>query len=509
MASFAILRPTLQWRILVARFSNLSKHCSPSVCALRRTRRLSRDSAPDTRSPWEDILKNGLTTASAALLSQLSQGIQKHPKRVTAALAVLLLTGGGGAFAVASFGPDPSQLPVRLIEQQVDSLASGTTLAQLTDQPGFSLYRSDQVRGTDTPESLLRRMGVADPSAATFLRRDTHAQQNLLGRAGRLIKAETSEDHRLLRLTARWAHDDSGDFKRLVIEKSANGEFASRIETAPLSVSNRLAGGTINSTLFAATDAANIPDGVAVQVAELFSSDIDFRRALRKGDRFSVVYETLEADGEPLRSGRVLSAEFHNNGKTHQAVWFQEPGAANGAYYTLAGQSLRKAYLTSPLEFSRISSGFSMRLHPIHKTWRAHLGTDFAAPTGTAVRTVGDGVVEFAGVQNGFGNVVFIKHRNQHVTVYAHLSRIDVRPNQAVDQGQTIGAVGATGWATGPHLHFEFRVNGEHQDPMLIAKQSESAAPVSAAARPAFNRLAAVMRTQLASAELIEQASAQ
>ena len=412
-------------------------------------------------------------------------------------------------FAVASFGPDPSDLPVRLVEQPVESLASDATLAELTDRPGFSLYRSDNVRSSDTAESLLRRMGVADPAAAAFLRRDTHAQQNLLGRTGRLIKAETTDDHRLLRLTARWAHDDSGDFKRLVVEKSNSGEFTSRIETAPLTVSSRLAGGVIHSSLFAATDASNIPDGVAVQLAELFSGDIDFRRALRKGDRFSLVYETLEADGEPLRSGRVLSAEFHNQGKSHQAVWFQEPGTTKGAYYTLAGQSLRRAYLTSPLEFSRVSSGFAMRFHPIHKTWRAHLGTDFAAPTGTAVRTIGDGVVEFAGTQNGFGNVVFVKHRNQHVTVYAHLSRIDVRPNQAVEQGQTIGAVGATGWATGPHLHFEFRVNGQHQDPMLIAKQSEAAAPVSAAARPAFNRLAAVMRTQLASAELIEQASAQ
>ena len=454
-------------------------------------------------------MNNGLTTASAALLSRLSHGIQKHPKRVTAALALLLLTGGGGAFAVASFGPDPSDLPVRLVEQPVESLASDATLAELTDRPGFSLYRSDNVRSSDTAESLLRRMGVADPAAAAFLRRDTHAQQNLLGRTGRLIKAETTDDHRLLRLTARWAHDDSGDFKRLVVEKSNSGEFTSRIETAPLTVSSRLAGGVIHSSLFAATDASNIPDGVAVQLAELFSGDIDFRRALRKGDRFSLVYETLEADGEPLRSGRVLSAEFHNQGKSHQAVWFQEPGTTKGAYYTLAGQSLRRAYLTSPLEFSRVSSGFAMRFHPIHKTWRAHLGTDFAAPTGTAVRTIGDGVVEFAGTQNGFGNVVFVKHRNQHVTVYAHLSRIDVRPNQAVEQGQTIGAVGATGWATGPHLHFEFRDNGQHQDPMLIAKQSEAAAPVSAAARPAFNRLAAVMRTQLASAELIGQASAQ
>ena len=454
-------------------------------------------------------MQNGFTTAGLALLDRVSHSIQKHPKRLTAALVAILMTGGGGAFAVASLGPDPVDLPVRLVEQAVPSLASDTSLAELLERPGFSLYRSEQVRSTDTAESLLRRMGIADPAAAAFLRRDANALQNLLGRTGRIVSAETTDDHRLLRITARWAHGEDSEFKRLVIEKTGNS-FASRIETAPLTVSSRLAGGVIRSSLFAATDAARIPDNVAVQLAEMFSGDIDFRRALRQGDRFSLVYETLEADGEPLRSGRVLSAEFHNGGKTHQAVWFQDSTqGAQGAYYTLDGQSMRRAYLTSPVEFSRISSGFKMRFHPILQTWRAHLGTDFAAATGTPVRTVGDGVVEFAGVQNGYGNVVYVKHRNQHVTVYAHLSRIDVRVNQAIDQGATVGAVGATGWATGPHLHFEFRVAGKQMDPMTIAQQSESAAPVSAAARPAFNRMAAVMRTQLSSAELIQQASAE
>jgi len=453
-------------------------------------------------------LTHGLTTARTALLERIAQGIQKHPRRITAFVAAVLLTGGGGAFAVASLGPDPADLPVRLVELPVESLASGVALADLTDTGGFSLYRSEQVRSTDTAESLLQRMGVADPLAAAFLRRDTLVQRNLLGRTGRLVSAETSDDHSLQRLTARWAHDDSGNFKRLVVEKTDKG-FVSRIETAPLTASTRLAGGVIHSSLFAATDASNIPDGVAVQLAELFSADIDFRRALRKGDRFSVVYETLVADGEPLRSGRVLSAEFVNNGKTHQALWFQEPGSDKGAYYTLDGQSKRRAYLASPLEFSRVTSGFAMRFHPILQKWRAHLGTDFAAPTGTPVRTVGDGVVDFAGVQNGFGNVVYVKHRNQHVTVYAHLNRIDVKKGQSVSQGQNIGTVGATGWATGPHLHFEFRVDGQHQDPMVIARQSEAAAPVSAAARTAFDRLASTMRIELSSAALIEQASAE
>jgi Membrane proteins related to metalloendopeptidases len=454
-----------------------------------------------------EILTNGLTDASRALLEPVARSLRNHPKRLTAALAALLLTAGGGAFAVASLGPDAADLPQQRIAQPVQSLASDATLAQLTDRPTFTLYRSEQLRSSDTAESLLERLGVADPAAAAWLRRDANVHQNLLGRTGRTITAETTDDHRLTRLVARWAPDDSGSFKRLVVERTGDG-FASRVESAPLTASSRLAGGVIRSSLFAATDESNIPDSVAVQIAELFSTDIDFRRALRKGDRFSVVYETLEADGEPLRTGKVLSAEFVNDGKRHEAVWFQEPGS-KGAYYSLAGESLRRAYLSAPLEFSRVSSGFSMRFHPILQKWRAHLGTDFAAPTGTAVRTVGDGVVEFAGVQNGFGNVVFIKHRSDHVTVYAHLSRIGVKKGQSVEQGQTIGAVGSTGWATGPHLHFEFRVSGKPQDPMVIAKSSEAAAPISKASRPAFERMAALMRVQLASAQLIQQASAE
>lgn len=380
--------------------------------------------------------------------------------------------------------------------------AQSDTLASLS----FNLFRSEVTRSSDTAETLLKRMGIDDAAAAAFLRNDGNARTGLLGRAGRTVTAEASDGHELVKLSFRWNPEDDGSFKRLVIEKTAAG-FASRIEAAPLTASTRLAGGFIRSSLFAATDEARIPDAVATQVAEIFSGDIDFHRALRKGDRFSIVYETLEADGEPLRTGRVLSAEFINGGKSYQAMWFQEPGQ-KGGYYTLDGNSLRRAYLTSPVEFSRVTSGFSMRFHPILQKWRAHLGVDYAAPTGTGVRSVGDGVVDFAGVQNGFGNVVMVKHNGNNTTVYAHLSRIGVQKGQRVSQGQILGAVGMTGWATGPHLHFEFRVNGVHQDPLTLARQSE-ATPVSAAARPAFEKLASALRMQLSAAASLQQASAQ
>lgn len=454
-----------------------------------------------------------------------SQLVERHPKRVMGVIASVLLLGGGAAYGVASavvsLAPDAALLPVHEVRETVEPLALESQ-AEVLDVHRFRLFRSDLSRTTDTADTLLKRLGLNDPVASAFLRADSKTQLNLLGRVGRSLTAEASESNTLLKLTARWSPEDDGQFKRLVIEKSGNG-FVSKIETAPLTASTRLASGTIRTSLFAATDDARIPDAIAIQVAEIFSGDIDFYRALRKGDRFSVVYETLEGDGEPLRAGRVLSAEFVNDGKTFQAMWFQDPvagtnavqpqgqvthGLTKGGYYTLDGQSLRKTYLASPLEFSRVTSGFKMRFHPILHTWRAHLGVDYAAQIGTAVRSVGDGVVDFAGVQNGYGNVVYIKHRNNHTTVYAHLSRINVKRGQTINQGQNIGATGATGWATGPHLHFEFRVNGQYQDPLTIVRKSESI-PISAAVKPQFLRSASSARLQLAAAVSMLQGSSQ
>ena len=428
-----------------------------------------------------------LLADSIAVLNTIAISLRRHPKRVAGSLAALLLGTGVTAFGVVPLAPDAANLPVRQVLEAVQTLPLQSQLDALVDHR-FKLFRSDSTRSNDTFDTLLKRLNINDPAAAAFMRNDASARLTLAGRAGKTVHVEANDTQALSKFTTRWPTDDDAQFKRLVVERRGNS-FTSSIEMAPYVANARLVSGVIQTSLFAATDEARIPDAVAVQIAEMFSSEIDFRRALRKGDRFNVVYEALEADGEPLRTGRVLSAEFVNAGKSHQAMWFQPPGqdalgaAYKGGYYSLDGKSLRRAYLGSPLEFTRISSGFSMRFHPILQKWRAHLGTDFAAPTGTAARTVGDGVVSFAGVQGGYGNVVFIKHRNGHETVYAHLSKINVRVGQSVSQGATIGLVGATGWATGPHLHFEFRVNGVHQDPMTIARQSETV-PVPMAAMP-------------------------
>lgn len=449
-------------------------------------------------------MNNNPVASTSHWQDALAGALKRHPRQVMGTAAALLMGIGGGAFAVANLGPDPSLLPLRQVVEAVPAVSLESQVESL-DAHRFNLFRTDVTRSTDTADTLLKRLGLSDPEAAVFLRSDILVNKYVLGRTGRIVTAEANDQHGLQSLVFRWSPENNGQFQRLTIRKTVGG-YQSRIEAADLTTSVRIASGTIRTSLFAATDDARLPDALGVQVAEIFSGDIDFHRSLRKGDRFSIVYETLEGDGEPLRTGRVLSAEFVNNGKTYQAMWFQENSQGKGGYYGLDGQSLRRAYLVSPMEFSRVSSGFKMRFHPILQSWRAHLGVDYAAPTGTAVRSVGDGVVEFAGAQNGFGNVVFVKHRNSHTTVYAHLSRISVRKGQTIGQGQNVGAVGATGWATGPHLHFEFRVNGHHVDPMTLAKQSESV-PVSASARPLFDKHARQVREQLTAAASVMQSS--
>lgn len=477
------------------------------------------------------LLPIGLIHSRNAFLTSAKQAVQNHPRQLTALVAALALCGAGGAFAIASLAPDAAKLPVHQVFETVEPLlAPGLepamqSLAQVavSDTAALTLYRSDISRTSDTADTLLKRLGINDAAAAAFLRSDATVRQSLLGRGGRSLTAEATPANALLKLTARWSTQDDGNFTRLVVQQTPLG-LKSRLETAPLVAATRLASGTIQSSLFAATDEARLPDSIAVQVAEIFSGDIDFHRAMRKGDRFSITYEALEGDGEPLRSGRVLSAEFVNNGKTYQAMWFGPNGSIasgsasiaaknlqnspKGAYYTLDGRSLRRAYLASPLEFSRVTSGFKMRLHPIFQTWKAHLGVDYAAPSGTPVRSIGDGVVEFAGVQSGFGNVVFVNHGKENTTVYAHLSKINVQKGEKVSQSQTIGAVGSTGWATGPHLHFEFRTNGVHQDPLTLAHNNDTA-PVTAALKHQFDVLSASTRVALTAAASIQRATAE
>ena len=433
--------------------------------------------------------------------------LRRHPRSVTAAVALCLGGFGITAFGVAPLAPDAAELPARLISSPLEIPSLATQMEALAAHR-IALFRSETTRAGDTADTLLQRLGASDPALASFIRRDPTARRLIDGRPGKLVRAEIDDTGRVHGLTARYPV--TGDsvpthFNRLVLERAGDGHWSSRAELAPLQSAIRVGSGTITSSLFAAVDEADIPDPVAVQMVEMFSTDIDFHRQLRRGDRFSVVYESLMADGEPVSwnqgSGRVLAAEFVNRGQTHTAVWFTgEDG--KGGYFGLDGENKRRSFLASPLAFSRVTSGFAMRMHPILNTWRAHRGIDYGAPTGTPVRTVGDGIVEFAGWQNGYGNVIEVRHAQGRSTLYAHLSRMDVRKGERVDQGDTIGAVGATGWATGPHLHFEYKVNGVQVDPTTMA-QAAQVVTLSEADRPAFERATDVLRVKLDAARSV------
>jgi len=358
-------------------------------------------------------------------------------------------------------------------------------------QPPQRFVAQERVLRGDTVGALLERLGVRDGAALEFLRTD--ATGRLIFRQlvpGRMLQAETGESGELLAL--RYFVNASS---LLEVLRAEDG-FAAR--NRAISESPRLVykNGSIRSSLFAATDAAGIPDAIAMQIARVFATDIDFHSDLRKGDRFSVAYEMIYEAGELVGPGRILAAEFVNDGRMYRAVLFTDDEGQD-SYYSLDGASRAKAFLRSPVEFSRVSSGFGSRMHPIFNRWRAHTGVDFAAPKGTRVLATADGVVLSAGVRGGYGNAIEVRHGGGVVTLYAHLSGFapNVRAGARVRQGEPIGYVGATGWATGPHLHYEFKVAGIHQDPMKVALPK--AEPVPSHLRAKFAAVASDAATTM------------
>ena len=440
--------------------------------------------------------------------------VSTRPRGLTAAVSLALAGFGVTAFGIAPLAPDAADIPKRLVTESVTPDGIQSQLDALAEHE-LQLYRTDLTRASDTADSLLKRLNVSDASAAAYLRTDPTARKVLEGRGGKMVRVQTGESGQLTELVARYATANREQwgthFNRLTVRRIA-GKLMSMVETAPLASQVRMGSGTVRTTLFAATDDARIPDNVATQLADVFATDVDFHRQLHKGDTFSVVYEALTADGEPITwgassAGRVLAAEFVGNGRAYSAMWFKD-AQGKGAYYSLDGQSKKRAFLASPMEFSRVTSGFAMRMHPILNHWKQHKGVDYGAPAGTAIRSVGDGTVDFAGWQNGYGNVIEIRHNNERSTLYAHLSRIDVKLGARVEQGQHIGAVGSTGWATGPHLHFEVKLAGVQEDPTIIAKASESVA-LAPSAKTEFAQLARGLKGRLDVADGVARSGAE
>jgi len=431
-----------------------------------------------------------MITHKSTILAQSVHASARRTARAPTAgqwLAIALFgISGAAAFGLVA-NTAPEMTPLRVIRLDLPQPAVSVVATE-----GIGYWREDRVRRGDTIGSVLARLGVDDPAALLFLRTHPSARPLYQLRPGKPLSVETDDEGRLINL--RFV---TGDGERLSIAR--DGERLTAVTAAaPAEIRWKMAVGEIRSSLFGAADAAGLPDTVTLQMADVFAGDIDFYQDLRRGDRFAVVYEMRYIDGEPISAGRIVAAEFENRGRTIRAfLWRGEDGGEN--YYAQDGAPLRKAFLRSPMEFSRVTSGFSnARFHPIMQDWRAHKGVDYAAPAGTPIRATGNARVTFAGKQNGYGNVIELRHQGAFSTLYAHLSRLapQVRTGARVAQGEVIGYVGQTGWATGPHLHYEFRVGGEQRNPLTVALPSGEPLP------PA-HRLAFAERMEPAAAQLV------
>lgn len=385
---------------------------------------------------------------------------------------------------VTAFGLMP-QSALGIVSSQI--IAEDVALPHLatSEAPPAAFWRNERVQRGDTVAELLRRLNIEDSAASEYLRKSPAAEPLRTLPAGHEVQAETTADGELISLN--FLRDDG---TQVVIEKNDAKKFSAKTLTAQLEKRLFVRTGVIKTNLYAATDEADLPDAAANQLTELFSGDIDFHHDLRVGDKFTVVYEMTYSNGALLHTGRIQAAEFINQRHTYRAVYFQTD-EHHGDYYTPEGHSVRKAFLRSPIEFSRVSSRFTKsRFHPILNKWRAHRGVDFAAPTGTKVKVTSDGVVSLVGKQHGYGNVIMVSHQGRYSTVYGHLSRYarGLHKGQHVAQGEVIGYVGMSGLATGPHLHYEFKIAGQHRDPLRVALPD--AKPISATYMEAFKPVA-------------------
>ena len=366
---------------------------------------------------------------------------------------------------VAALNAAPAAMPNHFKPEMIDE---EVTLPLAVDSVNHNeeFWQIDQVRRDDTLGTLFKRMTIRDEDAIKFLMLAPDARAiNTQLIPGHTVEIKTNLAGQLLHLEYELDADNI-----LVAGLTPQGY---QVTTEKLVLQNHqvLKSATIRDSLFGATDDAGIPDQIALQIADIFSGEIDFHDDLRPGDKFNVIYEAFYNAGELMKTGDVLAVEFVNNGKVHQAIHF---GEAEGkfAYYTPQGKSLHKSFLRSPVEFTRVSSSFSTgRFHPILNRMRAHQGVDLAAPSGTRVKAAGDAIVDFVGRKGGYGNAIVLKHENGISTVYGHLSAFaaGLRKGQHVEQGEIIGNVGMTGLATGPHLHYEFLIGGVHRDPLTVA----------------------------------------
>jgi len=405
------------------------------------------------------------THAEATRTSSGADAGRSTTTRVTLPLALPAAADSGEAIAMTEAAIDPEG--EQAIDWRVETVRSGDSLARIFSRLGISARQLDRLMRTGgEPVAQLKR--IMPGQTLKFDLRD--------GELNQLV-------YEIDRLNT------------LHVQREGDG-FGARTETRELETRVTNASGVINSSLFLAGMDAGLSDNLIMELAGIFGWDIDFALDIREGDRFTLLYEEKYLDGEKLRDGNILAAEFTNRGKTYRALRYTD-ASGRSDYYTPDGKSMRKAFIRTPVDFTRISSRFGKRYHPTLKKRKNHHGVDYAAPRGTPIKAAGDGKLLFVGRKGGYGKTVIIQHGGKYSTLYAHMSRIKpgMRRGKHVRQGQVIGYVGSTGRSTGPHLHYEFRVNGVHRNPLTV--KLPDAAPIQARYRADFLAKTRVLVSQL------------
>ncbi|HVE90566.1 MAG TPA: peptidoglycan DD-metalloendopeptidase family protein [Burkholderiaceae bacterium] len=414
--------------------------------------------------------------------------------------------------AIAALAAVPAAF--ELDQSQTHAVIENISTPSIADQVAHLLAREDghlreaRVQRGETLAALFARLGIADAAALRFAQTDAAARPLVRLAPGRFVQASITSEGGLRWLKLHGAGDLDGALattRVLTIDRNADVASGFRVVENDVALERRVEfkTGEVRVSLFGATDEAEVPDAVAQQMIDALESEIDFHRDLRRGARFRVIYESLYASGEYLRAGRLLAVDFENGNKRFSAFWFAN-GSKHGGFYAADGRGLKQAFLRSPLEYTRVSSGFSSsRTHPIFGYDAAHRGVDYSAAAGTNVRSIAEGVVTFAGWQRGYGNVVEVRHDGKHATLYAHLETVApaLRQGLRIGQGDSVGTVGMTGWATGPHLHFELKVHDVHVNPLTA--ELPTAEPLAAAQLHSFASAVAPLRAQLSLLERV------
>ncbi|HSW13267.1 MAG TPA: peptidoglycan DD-metalloendopeptidase family protein [Solimonas sp.] len=369
------------------------------------------------------------------------------------------------ALAEAASPEVAAAFPDSAADVAVEAALQQQVTAETPAAPAPTDWKAITIEPGQTLSTLFEREGLPHSESLALLKLSKDAAQLASLRVGEVIRLRKNTEQELEELS--YGLDETHTLQvRRVDDQLEAFTIAAELEKRQAEVA-----GIIGSSLFAAAQKAGLSNRLTLELAQIFNYDIDFALDLRRGDRFVVVYDAYYKDGKKLRDGNITVAEFINRGKVHRAMRYVDK-KGNAAYYAPDGKSFRKAFIRTPVDFARISSGFNLaRRHPILNVIRAHKGVDYGAATGTPVKATGDGVVEFLGGKSGYGNTIILKHGQKYTTLYGHLSRYrsGLRSGTRVKMGQVIGYVGSTGLATAPHLHYEFRVNGMHVNPITVS----------------------------------------